>query len=185
MLKCFITIKHFIYIFAKEMKADMSNMIRSLRKSRNLTQEQLGILSGMTKSQISRMEKGILGSPETVGRLLEAMGYDIEQKIVDRYEVHGGERQKVLDALRNFKKHNAEKYGIESIALFGSFSRGEQNNESDVDILIALKSPSLFIYAEIQAALESVLKRRVDLVSSRARKIEAFENEISKDLIYV
>lgn len=67
-------------------------MIRSLRKSRNLTQEQLGILSGMTKSQISRMEKGTLGSPETV------------------------------NLLQSFKKHNAEKYGIESIALFGSFS---------------------------------------------------------------
>ncbi len=167
------------------MKSDTSNMIKSLRKSRNLTQEQLGVLSGMTKSQISRMEKGILGSPETVDRLLEAMGYDIELKIVDRYENNDGERQKVLDTLVNFKKYNAEKYGIESLALFGSFSRREQNKESDVDVLISLKSPSLFIYSEIQATLESILKRRVDLVSSKARKREGFDKEISKDLIYV
>lgn len=167
------------------MKTDTSNMLRNLRKSRNLTQEQLGVLSGMTKSQISRMEKGILGSPETVDRLLEAMGYSIEMKVVDRYEAPDGERQKVLDALGNFKKYNAKKYGIESLALFGSFSRGEQNAESDVDVLIALKSPSLFIYAEIQAALESVLKRNVDIVSSKARKREEFDKEISKDLIYV
>jgi len=167
------------------MKSDTSNMIKCLRKSRNLTQEQLGVLSGMTKSQISRMEKGILGSPETVDRLLEAMGYDIELKIVDKYETNDGERQKVLDILGNFKKYNAEKYGIESLALFGSFSRREQNEESDVDVLISLKSPSLYIYAEIQATLESVLKRRVDLVSSKARKREGFDKEIFKDLIYV
>ncbi|MBQ0124676.1 MAG: nucleotidyltransferase domain-containing protein, partial [Bacteroidales bacterium] len=66
-----------------------------------------------------------------------------------------------------------------------SFSRGEQNDESDVDVLITLKAPSLFLYAEIQSALESVLKRSVDLVSSKARKREGFDREISKDLIYV
>lgn len=167
------------------MKADTSNMIKNLRKSRNLTQEQLGVLSGMTKSQISRMEKGVLGSPETVDRLIEAMGYTIEVKVVDRYETPDGERQRILDTLGNFKKYNAEKYGIESLALFGSFSRGEQNDESDVDVLITLKAPSLFLYAEVQAALESVLKRSVDLVSSKARKREGFDKEISKDLIYV
>ena len=167
------------------MKADTSNMLKNLRKSRNLTQEQLGVLSGMTKSQISRMEKGVLGSPETVDRLLEAMGYSIELKVVDRYETPDGERQRILDILGSFKKYNAEKYGIENLALFGSFSRGEQNEDSDVDVLITLKKPSLFIYAEIQAALESVLKRSVDLVSSKAKKRDGFEKEISKDLIYV
>jgi len=160
-------------------------MIRELRKSRNLTQEQLGILSGMTKSQISRMEKGILGSPETVDRLLKAMGYDIELKIIDKYDAQDGEKRRVLDVLENFKKYNAAKYGIENLALFGSFSRGEQDEESDVDVLIELRSPSLFIYVEIQAALESVLKHPVDLVSFKARKREGFDSEISKDLIYV
>jgi len=160
-------------------------MIKNLRKSRNLTQEQLGVLSGMTKSQISRMEKGVLGSPDTVERLLEAMGYSIELKVVDRYETSDGEKQKVLDTLENFKKYNAEKYGIESLALFGSYSRGEQNEESDVDVLISLKSPSLYKYAEIKAALESVLKLSVDLVSAKAMKKDGFNKEISKDLIYV
>lgn len=167
------------------MKTETSNMIKNLRKSRNLTQEQLGVLSGMTKSQISRMEKGVLGSPDTVQRLLEAMGYSIELKVVDRYDTPDGEKQKVLDTLGNFKKYNAEKYGIESLALFGSYSRGEQNEESDVDVLISLKSPSLYKYAEIKAALESVLKLSVDLVSAKARKKKGFEKEIAKDLIFV
>lgn len=167
------------------MRTDTSNMIKALRKSRHLTQEQLGILSGMSKSQISRMEKGILGSPDTIDRLLEAMGYTIEMKIIDKYASGDNGRQRVLDILCSFKKYNAQKYGIESLALFGSFSRGEQNEYSDVDVLVSLKEPSLYIYAEIQSALESVMKRKVDLVSAKARKNEEFEKEIIKDLIYV
>ena len=79
-------------------------MIKSLRKSRNLTQEQLGILSGMSKSQISKMENGTLGSEETVSRLLDALGYEIELKVIDKYTGDFSERERVLDILRSFKK---------------------------------------------------------------------------------
>lgn len=167
------------------MNKTTSNMIMQLRKSRNLTQEQLGIISGMSKSQISRMEKGELGSPDTVDRLLEAMGYSVELKVVDKYSSGENERQRILDILGCFKKNNGKKYGIESMALFGSFSRGEQNENSDVDVLIELNDPSLYVFSEIESSLSSVLRRPVDLVSSKARKRREFELEISKDLIYV
>lgn len=167
------------------MNVATSKMLKDLRLRRNMTQEQLGILSGMTKSQISRMEKGTLGSQETVERLLESMGYSLEIKVVDKYEEENFERQRVIDILKSFKQYNSRKYGIQSLALFGSFSRGEQTDESDVDILISLKSPSLYLYSEISLLLESLLKRKVDLVSEKARNAEKFNNEISKDLIYV
>lgn len=167
------------------MNVATSKMLKDLRLRRNMTQEQLGVLSGMTKSQISRMEKGTLGSQETVERLLESMGYSLEIKVVDKYEEENFERQRVIDILKSFKQYNSRKYGIQSLALFGSFSRGEQTDESDVDILISLKSPSLYLYSEISLLLESLLKRKVDLVSEKARNSEKFNNEISKDLIYV
>lgn len=167
------------------MRIETSKLIKSLRKSRCLTMEQLGVLSGMSKSQISRMEKGELGSPQTVDRLMEAMGYTIEIKVVDKYSSGNVERQKIIDVLSCFKKYNSQKYGIESLALFGSISRGEQNDDSDVDILISLKTPSLYILSEIESALQSVLKRKIDLVSAKARKRVEFESEIANDLIYV
>lgn len=43
------------------MRMVTSNMIKSLRKSRNLTQEQLGILSGMSKSHEFRKWKWYFG----------------------------------------------------------------------------------------------------------------------------
>lgn len=38
-----------------------------------MTQEQVGILAGMSKSQVSRMEKGELGSPETYDRVISLL----------------------------------------------------------------------------------------------------------------
>ena len=42
-------------------------------------------------------------------------------------------RDQIIEKLRTFKNENAEKYGIESMALFGSVARGEHNENSDVD----------------------------------------------------
>lgn len=167
------------------MKKETAKMLHDMRKARNLTQEQLGILSGMTKSQISKMEKGTLGSEDTVDRLFEAMGFELEVRLHDKYMQDPQGQDRVLNTLRHFKKYNAEKYGIESLALFGSFARNEQREESDVDILIALKKPSLYIMAEIKETLRSILKRNVDLVSSKVAQRQDFFSKISNDLIYV
>ncbi len=161
------------------------NMIKSLRKSRNLTQEQLGILSGMSKSQISKMENGTLGSEETVSRLLDALGYEIELKVIDKYTGDFSERERVLDILRSFKKNKAEKYEITRMALFGSFARGEENADSDIDILISFKNPSLLVLSEVKLLLESLFKRKVDLISENTRTSRDFMDNIEKDLIYV
>jgi len=131
------------------------------------------------------MENGELGSQETIERLLEALGYSIEIKYIDKYSSDVNERQRIIDILRCFKKNNEKKYGIESMALFGSVSRGEQNENSDIDVLISLNAPSLYLFTEIEMALKSVLKRNIDLVSAKAKRRKEFDDEISKDLIYV
>lgn len=56
---------------------------------------------------------------------------------------------------------------IEKAWLFGSYSRGEETLESDVDILVAFDKNSkisLFKYADIICQLEALLKQKVDLV---------------------
>lgn len=51
--------------------------------------------------------------------------------------------------------------------LFGSYSRGEEKEDSDVDILVSFDKDakiSLFKYADIICQLEALLKHKVDLV---------------------
>jgi uncharacterized protein len=61
--------------------------------------------------------------------------------------------------------------GITSVQLFGSIARDHLTPESDIDILIELDRPiGAFQFLDIQAYLEDVLGRRVDLVTPRAIK---------------
>lgn len=58
---------------------------------------------------------------------------------------------------------------VERAWLFGSFSRGEQRKDSDVDILVDLDKKAhigLFEYVQLQLALQDLLHRPVDLVES-------------------
>lgn len=38
----------------------------------------------------------------------------------------------IIEILRDYKARSAEKYGIETLGLFGSVARGEQNEKSDI-----------------------------------------------------
>lgn len=167
------------------MKQANSINLKQLRKDRGFTQEQLGIIAGMTKSQVSKMERGLLGSEATISRVLAALGYSTQIIYIDSRGKLTSERDKILDILRVFKINNADKYGIESLALFGSVARNEQIATSDVDILISLKTPSLYLYAGLKNDLESILCREVDIISAKSKLRAEFMNSIKEDLIYV
>lgn len=57
-------------------------------------------------------------------------------------------------------------HGIERAGVFGSYARGEQTSESDVDVLVAFpKHATLVDVVRLNRELESVLQKKVDLVS--------------------
>ena len=159
--------------------------IKKLRKTRRFTQTQLGLLCGMNKSQISRMEKGTLGSPETVSRVLNALGYEIKYEVIDRYSNYKTDTDVILDILKHFKETNAQKYGIIKLGLFGSYARGEQTPSSDIDICVLLEKPSLFKLAGIQYDLKEIFKKEIDLLSLSNSLPNNLINELNKDTIYV
>ena len=72
--------------------------------------------------------------------------------------------------------------------LFGSFSRGEETENSDVDILVDFDKSArvgLFKYASIYGDLKELLGREVDFVQNGALKAFAVESaERDKILIY-
>ncbi len=51
-------------------------------------------------------------------------------------------------------------------AIFGSFARGEEREDSDLDILVELKKgKSLLDLVALKLELEEVLKRKIDVVT--------------------
>ncbi len=60
------------------------------------------------------------------------------------------------------------KYHIAHLYLFGSYARGEQREESDIDLLVDFtKTPDLLTFIEIEEFLQEHLHHKVDLVPKR------------------
>ena len=68
--------------------------------------------------------------------------------------------------------------------LFGSFSRDEADEKSDVDILVEFSSPVGIEVIDLGNYLERILNQKVDLVSRNGIKPQYFK-QIKGDLKYV
>ena len=91
----------------------------------------------------------------------------------------------VLTFLRAHKKEMKERFGIEKIALFGSYARGEANQGSDVDIaILETTTKTLSNRLNAKQMLEENLKVKVDLGYFDSMKT-FIKNRIKKDFIYV
>jgi predicted nucleotidyltransferase len=89
--------------------------------------------------------------------------------------------------LEELKPLLREKYQIETIGVFGSYSRGEQKQKSDVDILVTFFEPNdidLIDFIEIKQFLSRKLKTKVDLVRKNALK-PMIKDKILEETIYI
>lgn len=76
------------------------------------------------------------------------------------------------------------KYPIQSLAIFGSFARNEQNDDSDLDLVVEFNGKIGSNFILLADELESYLGFKVDLVSRKGIKDRYFQT-IKSDLIYV
>ena len=75
-------------------------------------------------------------------------------------------------------------YPIKSMAIFGSYSRREQNDSSDLDILVEFSDKIGVRFIDLADELENIIGFKVDLVSKNGIK-EKYLESINSDLIYV
>lgn len=61
-------------------------------------------------------------------------------------------------------------HGVKNIGLFGSFVRGDQNSDSDVDILVEFipEKHTFDNFMDVVFLLEETLERKVDLITPEA-----------------
>ncbi len=59
---------------------------------------------------------------------------------------------------------------VSKIGYFGSFSRNEQTEDSDIDILVDFEKPLGWEFFDLQDLLEKELNTKIDLVSTKALK---------------
>jgi predicted nucleotidyltransferase len=77
-------------------------------------------------------------------------------------------REDILQILRDARRDLQARYHVTRLVLFGSYARGDQREDSDIDILIDV-DPSIGLrIVTLADELESLLGCRVELVTSRA-----------------
>jgi predicted nucleotidyltransferase len=91
----------------------------------------------------------------------------------------------ILVILQGFKTKAFEKYGFTRLGIFGSAARGEQTENSDVDICYEGKAPSLLTLDRIQQELEELLGCSVDLVRIRENMNTTLKKRILNEGIYI
>lgn len=89
--------------------------------------------------------------------------------------------QYTIEELRNRIAPIAQQHGVQSVSLFGSYSKGTAADDSDIDLKIEKgKLRSLFQICGFRLAVEDALERPVDLVTSESSDRD-FLDMIAKD----
>jgi uncharacterized protein len=90
----------------------------------------------------------------------------------------------IENKLTALKPTLSTKFYVDKIGYFGSFSRNEQTDKSDIDIIVSFNKPIGWAFFDLQELLETELGRKVDLVSIKALK-EQLKDIILSEVKYV
>ena len=87
--------------------------------------------------------------------------------------------------LDGFMPYAENRYGITKLGVFGSVARGEQNEDSDVDICYEGRALSFVTMDLLQSELEKLLGCKVDTVRVRENMNPVLRERIRKEGLYV
>ncbi|MBZ0098855.1 MAG: nucleotidyltransferase family protein [Taibaiella sp.] len=96
--------------------------------------------------------------------------------------MHSGEL--IIEKLKNAKTSLKRRYGVTEVALFGPYSRGEEQEDSYVDLLINFDKAPGIRFTDLEDELEQLLQRKVD-VTIRKGIEQQYYKSIRKELIYI
>lgn len=95
------------------------------------------------------------------------------------------DKEQILRLIRN-NEDTIRNYGVSRIGLFGSYVRGDQEENSDIDLIVQFEKgeKSYMKFFKLSEYLESLLKKRVDLLTDVGIS-PLIKPKIEKEIIYV
>ncbi|AKB34668.1 putative nucleotidyltransferase [Methanosarcina siciliae C2J] len=93
-----------------------------------------------------------------------------------------------MDAISTLKENEKlirQKFGVKRIGIFGSFARGEEKEDSDLDVLVVFEEGQKTFdnYMDLKFYLEDLFGREVDLVTEKALRPQ-LKDIIMKEVVY-
>ncbi len=78
--------------------------------------------------------------------------------------------ERVKDILKEHKADIKRRFGVKRIGLFGSCARGEEREDSDVDVIVEFEDPNFDDFMDLAAYLEDLFDRPVDILTRNGLK---------------
>lgn len=153
------------------------------RKSSRLTQEQVAERAGTSQSAVVRYEKGLqTPSVDTLKRLLKANGFDLildikrAKKVAPKSELF-----KIVQANRGEIREILHSLGARNIRIVGSVARGDDNEKSDLDLLVDIGKDTGNTFKAVISAeqISKIVGCDVDILVSRLCKKEVLKSLLS------
>ncbi|MFZ2630235.1 MAG: nucleotidyltransferase family protein [Desulfosalsimonadaceae bacterium] len=77
----------------------------------------------------------------------------------------------IQEIIKKNTKELKDQYGLKEVGIFGSYVRGEQDESSDVDLLVEVERPmGLIKFLKLENHLSQILGVKADLVTKKALK---------------
>jgi uncharacterized protein len=90
----------------------------------------------------------------------------------------------ILHLLRSERILLKNEFGVINIGLFGSYAKGTQQDDSDIDLLVEFEEPRFEYVAGLQIYLEKKFNRKIELVRKGLRVNRRLTDRIGDEVIY-
>jgi len=80
-------------------------------------------------------------------------------------KMHNISSEKIMNMLKD-NNEILRKYEVKRIGLFGSFARGDQKKNSDIDFLVEFEKPVFENFMDLAFYLEELFGRKVELITN-------------------
>ena len=94
------------------------------------------------------------------------------------------QKEDVIARLKEELPKLKEDFGVKSIGLFGSYAKGAQNEESDIDLLVDINEPLSKNFFGLWNYLENCFNKKVDLTRKGRHLRKKFTLAIESEIIY-
>ena len=162
---------------------DSAVLIAEARKNAGFTQVELAQRAGTSQAAVARYEsRKASPSAATLIRLLRAAGLELEVRIrkSTASDLSGG-RAKKLRQLRGEIITHMRKHGASNPRIFGSVARGDDDRDSDIDLLVDFDiSQGLVPIVKLSHELSILLGEKVDVAPIKMLRPAVAKNALAE-----
>ena len=97
---------------------------------------------------------------------------------------HNLSHKDILDLLKAERAFLKSEFGVINIGLFGSYAKGTQRSDSDIDFLVEFEEPRFDYVAGLQIYLEKRFNRRIELVRKGITVNRRLTERIGDEVLY-